>query len=149
MLSPRRISFAPTTVIALLALFFALGGSALAVGQDLTAAQPRCTNGAVRGIATVVGDSSGIVNLGATFTSRKAVFARAFNCTGRGVQVRRVSIGVYEVRFVGNGAPTALATAAAGGEASAERTAAGVFRVSVYPAGRADPEDRGFTVVVV
>ena len=149
MIGQRRLSVSPATAIALLALFFALGGSALAVGHGLTAAQPRCANGAVRGVATVIGDSGGVANIGDTFTSRKAVFARAFNCTGRGVQVRRVSIGVFEVRFVGNGAPTALATGLGGGEASAEPAVGGVFKVSVYPSGRADPEDRGFTIVAV
>jgi hypothetical protein len=145
----RRISPTPATAIALLALFFALGGSAFAVGQQLTAAQPRCANGAVRGIATVVGDSTGMANVPDTFTSRKAIFKRTFNCTGRGVQVRRISVGVYEVRFVGNSAPTALATGVAGGEASAEAASPGVFRVNVYPSGRADPEDRGFSIVAV
>jgi hypothetical protein len=149
MIGARRVSVSPATAIALLALFFALGGSALAVGQGLTTAQPRCVNGAVRGVATIVGDSAGVANIGDKFTSRKALFARTFNCAGRGVQVRRVSVGVFEVRFVGNTAPTALATGLGGGEASAEPAAGGIFRVSVYPSGRADPEDRGFTIVAV
>jgi hypothetical protein len=136
-------------MVALLALFFALGGSAFAVGQELTAAQPRCSNGAVRGIATVLGGSAGVSNLPATFTSSRSLFTRRFNCTGRGVQVRRLSIGVFEIRFLGNGAPTALASGVAGGEASAELSAPGVFRVQVYPAGRADPEDRGFSIVLI
>ena len=144
-----RFSLSPAGAIALFALLFALGGSALAASRSVTANQPRCATGAVRGIATVVGDSAGIANLSPTFTSRKALFARRFNCTGRGIEVRRVSIGLFEVRFVGNSAPTALATALGGGEASAEITAGGVYRVSVYPAGRADPEDRGFTIVIV
>jgi hypothetical protein len=148
-MSGERLSPSPATVIALLALFFALGGSAFAVGQKLTVAQQRCATGSVRGIATVLGDNTGIANLGDTFTSRKTVFSRTFNCTGRGVQVRRVSIGVYEVRFVGNGAGTALATGVAGGEASAELTSAGVFRVRVYASGISDPEDRGFSIVVI
>ena len=52
MTSPRRPSLSPATAIALIALFFALGGSAFAVGQGIqsvTAAQQRCANGAVRG----------------------------------------------------------------------------------------------------
>jgi hypothetical protein len=144
-----RLSTNPATVIALLALFFALGGSAFAVGQELTAAQQRCANGAVRAIATVVGDSAGMANVPAQFTGRRNLFARTFNCTGRGVQVRRLDIGVYEVQLVGNRAPTALATGAGGGSASAQLISPGVFRVSVYPPGRADPEDRGFTIVAV
>ena len=145
----KRSFPSPSISIALLALFFALGGSAFAVGEKLTVGQQRCANGAVRGVATVVGDSSGLANMPSAFTSRKTVFSRTFNCTGHGVQVRRVSIGVYEVRFVGNSAPTALATAIAGGEASAELASPSVFRVHVYPSGRADPEDRGFSIVAV
>jgi hypothetical protein len=145
----RRLLPSPSISIALLALFFALGGSALAVGQKLTAAQPRCASGAVRGIATVVGDGAGIANVPDTFTSRKTLFSRTFNCAGHGVQVRRVSIGVFEVRFVGNSAPTALATGIAGGEGSAELVAPGVFRVRVYASGISDPEDRGFSIVAV
>jgi hypothetical protein len=139
----------PALGISLLALFFALGGSAFAVGERLGVAQARCANGAVRGVATVDGGSSGMANIPGAFTGSRTLFARTFNCTGRGVQVRRVSVGVYEVRFVGNSAPTALATGLAGGEASAELASPGVFSVRVYPSGRADPEDRGFSIVAV
>lgn len=145
----RSLLLSPATFVAALALFFTLGGSAFAVGQGLMAAQPRCANGAVRGIATINGGSAGMANLPGAFTGSTSLFARRFNCTGRGVQVRRLSIGVYEVRFVGNGAPTALATGAGGGEASAELASPGVFHVQVYPAGREDPEDRAFSIVAL
>jgi hypothetical protein len=149
----RRISISPATGIALVALFLALGGSAFAVGehvQGVLATQQRCAQGAVRGIAVVTGDPrSGIANLPDRFTASRAVFARRFNCTGRAIQVRRVGIGTYEIRFLGNGAPTALASGAAGGAASADPIPGGAFRVSVTPAGRADPEDRPFTIVLV
>ena len=51
-MQPGRSIFTPGTVIALIALFFALGGSAFAVGehvQGLAVAQQRCANGSVRG----------------------------------------------------------------------------------------------------
>ena len=100
-----RISLRPETAIALLALFFALGGSALAVGehvQGTLVAQKRCANGAVRGIAVVTGiPSQGIANLPGNFTGAGAYFGRRFNCTGRAVQARRVEAGVFEVRFAG------------------------------------------------
>ena len=147
----KHFSISPGTAIALVALFFALGGSALAVGeriQGTAAAQQRCTTGAVRGIVVVTGDpTAGMANLPDQFTSSKAVFGRTFNCTGRGIQVRRVSIGVYEVRLVGNGAQTALAGGLTGGHASAYAVAPGFFRVAAYPAGRSDPEDRSFVIV--
>jgi hypothetical protein len=139
--------------VAVVSALASIGGPAFAGGDrtnSTAAALQRCANGAVRGIAVVTGDPRvGIANLPGRFTSSRAVFDRRFNCTGRAVQVRRLAIGVYEVRFVGNAAPTALAGGLGGGQASAERSGAGVFRVSVYPAGRADPEDRGFILVVV
>ena len=45
----------PSTVIAALALFFALGGSAVAV-RDAVRPQARCAPGAVRGYIVVNGD---------------------------------------------------------------------------------------------
>jgi hypothetical protein len=152
MIRRRTLSVSPATALAALGLFFALGGSAFALGegvQALTAAQPRCANGAVRGIATVTGDSAGIANMEDKFASRKALFARSFNCTGRGVQVRRVGIGVYEVRFVGNSAPTAIASGVSGSLASAQALGGGTFRINAYPSGTQDPVDLPFTIVVV
>ena len=68
----RRLSITPGTAIALIALFFALGGSAFAVGERIQApsvAQQRCANGAVRGIAVVTGIASqGIANFPDSFT---------------------------------------------------------------------------------
>jgi len=149
----RRLTLTPATAIALVALFFALGGSAFAVGERLQAtsvAQQRCANGAVRGVAVVTGDPArGMANLPDQFTGAANVFSRRFNCTGRAVQVRRLGIGVYEVRFVGNAAPTGLGSGLGGGYASVDPARGGVLRVSVYPAGRSDPEDRGFIVVLV
>jgi len=105
MMRRPRLQPRPETVIALLALFFALGGSALAVGehvQGTLVAQKRCANGSVRGIAAVTGiPSQGIANLPGNFTGSGAYFGRRFNCTGRAVQARRVEAGVFEVRFVG------------------------------------------------
>ncbi len=149
----KHVSVSPTTAIALLALFFALGGSAFAVGQKverLTAAQQRCTNGAVRGIATVTGDpSKGMDNIPDQFTSSKVLFARKFNCTGRAVQVRRIGTGVFEVRFVGNGAASAVGGSVGDAYADVEPAAGGAFKVSIHPAGRDDLSSRTFTIVAV
>jgi hypothetical protein len=146
---PRRISTAPGTAIALIALFFALGGSAFAVGERFQGpaapAQGACAQGNVRGVAHVTGSTS----VPGTFSGAPRLFARRFNCTGRAVQVRRLGIGMYEVRFRGNPAPTAIASGTSGIQASAERIGAGLYRVTVYPAGRADPADGGFIVTLV
>ena len=148
-----RLSITPGTAIALLALFFALGGSALAVGERIqspTVAQQRCSNGAVRGFASVTGDpSKGMANIPDQFTSANVVFTRKFNCTGRPVQVRRLEIGVYEVRFVGNAAGTVLANGIGLFSASVELVAPGNFRVRVQNVGRADEDDGPFIVMIV
>ena len=148
-----RLSITPGTAIALLALFLALGGSAFAVGERIqspSVAQQRCTNGAVRGFASVTGDpSKGMANIPDQFSSAAVLFTRKFNCTGKAVQVRRLEIGVYEVRFVGNTAGTVLANGIGLFSASVELLAPGHFRVRVQNVGRADEDDGAFIIVAV
>ena len=147
-----RLSIGPGTSVAVIALLLALAGSAFAVGERMQSpatAQQRCTQGAVRGIAHVTGGPSGAANIPQGFSGARALFERRFNCTGRATQVRRLGIGTYEVRFAGNGAPTAVASGVDGSHASVTRVGAGQFRVFVYPAGRADPADLPFVVVLV
>lgn len=111
-----RLRPAPAPVLALLALFFALGGSAFAVGGSVLGPaavkpQPRCQTGAVLGIAAVTGrPSEGIANIPSQYVSARDVFGRRFNCTGKGIQVRRVATGVYEVLFAGLGGLNCVAT---------------------------------------
>lgn len=148
-----RPSITPATAIALIALFFALGGSAYALGdriQASTAAQPRCANGAVRGIAVVTGIASqGIANVPDSFTSAGNLFGRKFNCTGKAIQVRRVQTGVFEVRFVGVANGSAVASGAGDTLASVQAGPNGTFSVTLHPAGRDDKVDTAFTVVVL
>jgi hypothetical protein len=80
----------PAAAIALLALFFALGGSAFAIGQKVKP-QPRCQAGAVRGIAIVTGrPNAGISNVPDQFTTDRSYFGFSWNCTGGAVAIRRV-----------------------------------------------------------
>jgi hypothetical protein len=148
-----RLTITPGTAVSLLALFFALGGSAFAVGeriQGASVAQQRCANGAVRGFASVTGDpSKGMANIPDRFSGANVLFTRKFNCTGRAVQVRRTEIGVYEVRFVGNGAGTVLATGIGAFTASVELLAPGHFRVRVQDVGRQDENDGPFVVAII
>jgi hypothetical protein len=103
----RRIS--PAMVVALGALFFAIGGSAFAIGQKIVP-QARCANGAVRGFAVVTGDpTKGLANLPQTFVSGSPYFRTSFNCAGKPVQVRRQG-DVFYIRFPGNAGATAVAT---------------------------------------
>jgi hypothetical protein len=149
----RRPSITPGTAVGLVALFFALGGSAFAVGeriQGTSVAQQRCTNGAVRGIAVVTGNpSQGIANIPDQFSTSNTLFARKFNCTGRAVQVRRLGIGIYEVQFVGNTAPSVVANGLGFFSASPETLGPGTFRIRVQNVGRADEADGAFIVVAM
>ena len=82
----------PSFVLALTALFVALGGTAEAVVERV-APQARCANGAVKGAVQVDADP----NFPDNFTAARVRLA--FNCAGGGVQARRVAQGVYDVRF--------------------------------------------------
>lgn len=149
----RRISITPGTAIALLALFFALGGSAFAVGervQSASVAQQRCTSGAVRGVAVVTGIASqGMANFPDSFTGAGNLFSRKFNCTGKAVQARRVETGVFEVRFVGISGASAVASALGDALVATQPVPGGAFRVTMHPAGRDDKIDVAFTIVAV
>jgi hypothetical protein len=153
MTTRSRLSSSPSTAIALLALFFALGGSAFAVGERIQTAlvsQQRCANGAVRGFATVTGNpSAGIANLPGEFSGNRAFFRRKFNCTGRATQVRRTETGVFEVRFVGSSSQSATATGFGDSYATVEPLSPGTFKVIVHPAGRDDRVDVAFVIVAV
>jgi len=153
MKSVRRLTITPGTALGLIALFFALGGSAFAVGERMqgpSVAQKRCANGAVRGTATVTGVASqGIANLPDRFTSAGNLFSRKFNCTGKAVQVRRVETGVFEIRFVGVSGASGVGSATGDAYATVEPAAGGAFKVTMHPAGRDDRDDLPFTIVVV
>jgi len=138
----------PTTVIALLALFFALGGSAVAV-TDAVRPQARCQPGAVRGLVSVTGDpTKSMANLPDQFTSTKGLFGARFNCAGAAPQARRVNVGVYEVRFPGS--TSTIATASAGSAlTTVAALGAGLFRISLWVPGRQDAIDTPFVVFAV
>lgn len=148
-----RLGWSPATVLSVAALFFALGGSAFAVGERIdasAAAQQRCATGAVRGIAVVTGHpTGGMANVPDRFASTATFFAQRFNCTKKAVQVRRTEPGVFEVRFVGNAASSAVGSAFNDAYADVEPIGRGVFRVIVHPAGRDDRADLAFTIVAV
>jgi hypothetical protein len=148
----RRLSLTPGTALGVIALFFALGGSAFAVGERIqspSAAQQRCTNGAVRGVATVTGTSAGMANIPNKFTGAGNLFARKFNCTAKAVQVRRVETGVFEVRFTGIAGASGVGSATGDASATVEPAAGGAFKLTMHPAGRDDRVDLPFTIVVV
>ena len=136
----------PSTVLAGAALFFALGGSALAISEAVKP-QARCQPGAVRGYISVDGGPNGVANIGDQFTSAKPAIGARFNCAGAAPQARRVNQGVYEVRFPGNAA--AVATASSSVETTITPVGAGTFRVNLWVPGRQDAIDTAFQVVAV
>jgi hypothetical protein len=135
----------PATALAGLALFFALGGSSLAVSHAISRAG--CGAGAVRGVAAVTGEpSKGIANLPDTFSSSRALFSRTYNCSGGAVQVRRVSTGVYQVHFAGNPSQAAVASASAG-MTTVTPMPGGVFQVGLYYPGQQSALDAPFVLI--
>jgi hypothetical protein len=107
----------PALVVGLAALFFALGGSAYAIGSKELSAQPRCATGAVRGIALVTGAKTDLSGISSTdYTNASSLFGYRWSCTGKAIMIRRDprSQGV-DVKFVGNPGTVAIVSSAAGG----------------------------------
>jgi hypothetical protein len=141
-----RIS--PSTVLSAAALFFALGGSALAISEAVKP-QARCQSGAVRGYVVVTGDpSKGMANFSDKFTNAAGLMGPRFNCAGPAPQVRRVNAGIFEVRFPGNASQVATASSAVA-ETTLGYIGGGVFRIDLWVPGRQDAIDTSFTVVAV
>jgi hypothetical protein len=151
-----RLHPSPSIVIAGMALLFALGGSAFALGQK-TVPQPRCQTGAVRAIAVVTGvPAKGIENLPDTYTNDPQAFGRRFNCTGKGVEVKRAQSlkGAWDVRFPGISGASCLASSMSpdAGSVSCVPQPDGSYRVSLRgvatDAGVLLPQNVPFLVVI-
>lgn len=132
----------PALVISLVALFFALGGTAFAVSSS-SAPQVRCAPGAVRGIAVVSGDINGLSNVSPTYTSSASQFSYRWSCSGGAVRIRKpADFPGIEVQFVGNPATNALVSPTSKGEANAlsvTRAPDGGFLVAMAGAPSANP----------
>ncbi len=153
---PHSLRPSPALVVAGLALFFALGGSAFALGKSAGRAEARCGAGTVRGIATVVGDPhQGIANLPTSFSASASLFSYRWNCSGGAIEVRKSDRGGFDIRFAGNPSRAAVANAATDEPAgvSVSRNPDGSLHVSVGGAatgGAFSPRnDMAFTVVVL
>jgi hypothetical protein len=143
----------PALVISAVALFFAIGGSAFAVGQRIGIAQPRCVNGAVKGFAYVTGDPQvGIQNLPDTFSGNPRLFSSRFDCAGAAVLVRR-DRDTFVIKFNGITGRTALVSGIGTNPQTMTVTALpdGSYRITPVHAGNAaftlGPEHQ-FAVVV-
>jgi hypothetical protein len=123
----------PALVLSLVALFFALGGSAYALGSKITP-QPRCAQGAVRGIAVVGGTNVDFSSFPTAFDSHPEAFHYRWSCTGGQILIAKpldLQNGVA-IKFVGNPATVAIVSSAANGTpygGSVSRSADGSFHV--------------------
>jgi hypothetical protein len=150
---PLRFPPSPAVVLSAAALFLALGGSAFGVGERVlkaSAAQQRCATGAVRGIAVVTNAGA----IPSDYRASASLFARRFNCRGRGVQIRKAGTGLFDIRFPGISNPTAVAAAISVDVASASAQAQpdGSFRIRLRSGHDEDhelqPIDAGFVLIV-
>jgi hypothetical protein len=150
----------PALLVSLLALFFALGGTAFAVGSKALVAQPRCAVGAVRGIAVVTGESTqGPGNMSDKYSTDAGLFGYRWSCTGGRIQVKRTggSSQGFDIQFVGNPATVAIVTAVDsqhGYTGSVSRNSDGSFHVQMSglnPGGNTflDQLNIPFTIVLV
>jgi hypothetical protein len=98
----------PSMVVAMLALFVALGGSALAV-RNAVKPVVACGNGSVKAYASVNLDGlSGSVP--GQFTSDGRYFTSRWACNNRTVELRNAGNGAYEIRISGITPRTAVAS---------------------------------------
>lgn len=135
-----------TLVIAVTGLFFALGGSALAVGKARKPLYP-CNKGTVKAYASV-----NLENFAGAFpqqfSSAANLFATRYSCNGKAAQVRAAGPGRYEIRFPGLSSRMVVVSSLApeGGYASWD-FGPGAYEVRV---SRADgtPSNYGFSIAV-
>lgn len=155
----HRFRPSPALFISLTALFFALGGTAFAIGQK-SVPQARCQTGSVRGIATITGGEVGLDSLPSSFQSGGGLFDYTWSCTGGQVVVRKpVDKNGIDVQFVGNPASIAIIQSVANGvpyAGSVRRNADGSFFISMGGANSATAPgawqfqwDVPFTIVVM
>lgn len=132
----RLFAPSPALVVSLVALFFALGGTAFAVGARTLSAQPRCAAGAVRGVAVVTGASTqGVGNMTSTYSSSPGLFGYRWSCAGGKIEVRQSSsVQGFDIRFPGNPATVAIVSSSANGvpfAGSVYRNPDGSFHVTM------------------
>jgi hypothetical protein len=136
----------PSLVIALLALFFAIGGSAPAVDR---AARPvlRCGNGSIKAYASI--DLDRFAGAFPTqFSSSPKLFATRWVCNGATVSARNAGPGIYEVRFPGITSRMVVVSSLSPYPSSASWTfGAGAFQVQVAKAD-GTPSNFGFSIAV-
>jgi hypothetical protein len=100
--------FSPSMLVAMLALFAALGGTAIAVDK---AAKPVvvCGNGSVKAYASV--NLDGLAgSVPSQFTSDGRYYTSRWSCNGHAMELRNAGNGAYEIRVAGLTPRTAVAS---------------------------------------
>jgi hypothetical protein len=116
-------------LLAVLACLTVLGVFALrAEGSHL-----ECHTGNALGFATIRSQPQYLVGtIPPSFTSLNAYFTARYNCRGRGVQVRRVDQGIYDLRFPGTSPGAAMSDAISSeGVSSSVQIIGDIVRVSL------------------
>jgi hypothetical protein len=139
----RRVN--PSLGVAVLALFVALGGSAVAV----TNAKPvvRCGNGSVKAYAAVDLDTFP-GPFPQQFSTAANLFDARFSCNGQPAQARVAGPGRYDVRFPGIASSAATVTVFSDRPGTVTwRFVNGTYQLRVLdPSG--NPTERGFAIAV-
>jgi hypothetical protein len=148
----HRVKVSPALCISLVALFFAFGGTAFALGSK-TVPQPRCATGAVRGIAEI-NASYDLSALTTNLQETPQAFSYTWNCTGGKVYIRKNNNGI-DVQFIGNSATVATVSGIDGGwpfSGSVSRSSSGFFHVTMGGSNAGAPgpwEIQNFTPFVI
>jgi hypothetical protein len=124
----------PSLVVSVVALFFALGGSAAAL-RSSNAKVVKCPAGSVRAIAVITGDpTQGIENLPADFSGSAKLFSYRWSCSGAPatIQIRKSTRDTgspgyrgFDVRFAGNPGKVVVANGASDSPVAASSAAVG------------------------
>jgi hypothetical protein len=134
-------------IVAMLALFVALGGSAFAVTRPPKPVLP-CGNGSVKGFAAIDLDTFAGA-FPSQFSTDSRIFTNQYSCTGRAPEVRLAAPGTYEIRFPGiplRGAQVSILSGSQRGFASWS-VSGDALRVYTQRADGSTPT-MGFSVVV-
>ena len=133
-----------TAVLALLAALAWVGISA-----SSTEADAACPTGSALAFATIRPQPNNIAGqIRGAFTTRPRFFWRRYSCAGVSPQVRRLTTGLYDVRFPGLRIRTAVGSATTGQSVAVAVEPLGndIVRVSLFT--KLEPRDVAFTVVV-
>lgn len=114
-------------------IFLILGALVLVLfyASSTSSAFP-CQTGEAQGFATIRWNPEGLISSLDGESKRRRWFWRRYNCTGQGVSVRRIAVGVYDVEFPGLGNRMALASSVSqeAVSVSVQPFGTGLFRVT-------------------